>query len=183
MTGQANSPQPRGNSAQPNTAAARGDADDSVGMVANSPESTTGGRVRYVTNNDRNLWSAEKLDGVDVYNDQNKKIGAIEDVLVDRNGQVKAVVIGVGGFLGIGQHDVAVSFDSLQWQMRNPSEDTAAVNGSVAQTTGANSNSAATNNMNAGANGNANRDAPARAILPGATEKKLKSAPEFKYAH
>lgn len=42
-----------------------------------------------------------------------EKIGDINAVIIDRAGQVKAVVIGVGGFLGMGERDVAVAWDKL----------------------------------------------------------------------
>jgi sporulation protein YlmC with PRC-barrel domain len=56
-----------------------------------------------------------KLVGVDVIGLDHTKIGDIEEVLVDRNGDVQAVVIGVGGFLGMGEKSVAVPFDAILW--------------------------------------------------------------------
>jgi len=50
----------------------------------------------------------------DVYDPANNKIGSVEDVLIDRNGQVTAVIIAVGGFLGIGQKDVAAPFHAVK---------------------------------------------------------------------
>ena len=44
-----------------------------------------------------------------------EKIGAISEVLVDHSGDAQAAVIGVGGFLGIGQKDVAIPFKTLKW--------------------------------------------------------------------
>src|SRR5215211_7723359 len=52
-------------------------------------------------------WRSSKLVGLTVYGPNNERIGEINEVLVDRNGKVDAVVIGVGGFLGIGEKDVA----------------------------------------------------------------------------
>jgi len=49
-------------------------------------------------------WRATKLTGVSVYNNNNEKIGDINELIVDRDGKVAAVVIGVGGFLGMGEH-------------------------------------------------------------------------------
>ena len=60
-------------------------------------------------------WRATKLDGLDVYNPNNEKIGDISELIVGRSGKVEAVVIGVGGFLGMGEHQVAVPFDQVQW--------------------------------------------------------------------
>jgi hypothetical protein len=42
------------------------------------------------------------------------KIGEIMDVLVSRDGKVNALIVGVGGFLGAGEKDVAVSFDAVK---------------------------------------------------------------------
>jgi hypothetical protein len=55
----------------------------------------------------------------DIYNPSNTKIGEIMDVLVGANGQVSAVIVGVGGFLGAGEKDVAVNFNSIQKTMKN----------------------------------------------------------------
>jgi hypothetical protein len=43
-------------------------------------------------------WRASKVVGLYVYNDNNQNIGSINDLLTDRSGNIKAVVIGVGGF-------------------------------------------------------------------------------------
>jgi len=48
-----------------------------------------------------------------VYDPQENKIGEIKDMLLDREGKVQAVIVSVGGFLGIGEKDVAVAFDSV----------------------------------------------------------------------
>ena len=55
----------------------------------------------------------------DVYDQSNNKIGEIMDVLVGKNGQVQAAIVGVGGFLGAGEKDVAVSFNSIKATMKN----------------------------------------------------------------
>jgi sporulation protein YlmC with PRC-barrel domain len=60
-------------------------------------------------------WRASKLDGLDVYNTNNEKIGDISELIVDRSGKIQAVVIGIGGFLGMGEHQVAVPFEQVQW--------------------------------------------------------------------
>jgi sporulation protein YlmC with PRC-barrel domain len=54
-------------------------------------------------------WSVKKqVLGKDVYNDAGEKIGEIEDIIVTPNKSVSYAIVGVGGFLGIGSHDVAV---------------------------------------------------------------------------
>ena len=50
----------------------------------------------------------------DVYDPNNNKIGQISDVLVDKSGKISTLIIGVGGFLGAGEKDVAEQFDELQ---------------------------------------------------------------------
>ena len=48
-----------------------------------------------------------------IYDPEDNKIGEIMDVLVDREGKATALIIGVGGFLGMGEKDVAVPFDAV----------------------------------------------------------------------
>jgi hypothetical protein len=55
----------------------------------------------------------------DVYDPSNAKIGEIMDVLVAKDGQVRAAIVGVGGFLGAGEKDVAVSFSSIKKTTKN----------------------------------------------------------------
>jgi sporulation protein YlmC with PRC-barrel domain len=54
-----------------------------------------------------------------VYDPNDSKIGEIEDVLVDRDGKMTALIIGVGGFLGMGEKDVAVPFNAVQATNKN----------------------------------------------------------------
>jgi sporulation protein YlmC with PRC-barrel domain len=54
-----------------------------------------------------------------VYDPSDTKIGEIEDVLVDRSGKATAFIIGVGGFLGAGEKDVAVPFNAVQVTNKN----------------------------------------------------------------
>jgi sporulation protein YlmC with PRC-barrel domain len=60
-------------------------------------------------------WRASKLSGVAIYNEANEKIGDINDVILDKSGKATNVILGVGGFLGMGEHYVAVKFDQLKW--------------------------------------------------------------------
>ena len=61
------------------------------------------------------MWRASKLIGLNVYNDQNEKLGDISEILLDKSGKVDGVVIGVGGFLGMGKHDILVQLDKLKF--------------------------------------------------------------------
>jgi sporulation protein YlmC with PRC-barrel domain len=49
-----------------------------------------------------------------VYDPSDNKIGGVDDILTDKEGRVTAVIIGVGGFLGMGEKDVAVRFSSVR---------------------------------------------------------------------
>lgn len=60
-------------------------------------------------------WRSSKLIGVNVYNDNNEKIGDIQELIVDKTGKVDDVILGVGGFLGMGEHYVAVPMEKLKW--------------------------------------------------------------------
>jgi sporulation protein YlmC with PRC-barrel domain len=58
-------------------------------------------------------WRASKLIGAAVYNDQNQRIGKIEDMIVAPDGKLSVAIIDVGGFLGIGTHRVAIPVDQF----------------------------------------------------------------------
>src|SRR6478672_3967712 len=60
-------------------------------------------------------WRASKLVALSVYNDKNESVGSINDFLTDKSGKITAVIIGVGGFLGVGEHLVAVPFDKVKF--------------------------------------------------------------------
>ena len=62
-------------------------------------------------------WSAKrKLLGAAVYNDRSEKIGSIDDIIVSPRRTVSHAIIGVGGFLGIGKHQVAIPMDQIKLQ-------------------------------------------------------------------
>lgn len=61
---------------------------------------------------------ASKLIGFPVYNsaaDDAEQIGEINDIVIAEDGSVSAVLLGVGGFLGVGEKNVAIEYDNLQW--------------------------------------------------------------------
>jgi len=65
---------------------------------------------------------ATNMIGESVYNgtgDNAENIGDVNDIVMSKDGKVDAVVVGVGGFLGIGEHNVAVEFDKLSWAEAN----------------------------------------------------------------
>jgi hypothetical protein len=54
-----------------------------------------------------------------VYDTADNTIGEVSDVLLDKNGNVKAVILSVGGFLGLGGKYVSVPFNALQISEKN----------------------------------------------------------------
>ena len=127
-------------------------------------------------------WRASKLVGLKVYNNANESVGSINDLLTDKNGSIKAVVIGVGGFLGVGEHLVAVAFDKIKF-VNEPVAYTGASNvpapGSrpaPSTTTGT-----ATTNTAPATVSKPNPWYPDHAVF-NATKDELKAMPEFKYS-
>ncbi len=57
--------------------------------------------------------SANDLTGTTVYDASNQNVGEVGDVIVTKDGKIDAVVVDVGGFLGIGQKPVAIAFEDL----------------------------------------------------------------------
>jgi sporulation protein YlmC with PRC-barrel domain len=65
---------------------------------------------------------ASNIIGEQVYNgnDNNaEKIGKVNDLLLDKEGKTEGVIVGVGGFLGMGEHNVALEWTKLSWSERN----------------------------------------------------------------
>lgn len=60
-------------------------------------------------------WSAKRqVLGQAVFNDKSERIGAIDDIVIAPNKAVSYAIIGVGGFLGVGRHDVAIPVNQLK---------------------------------------------------------------------
>jgi hypothetical protein len=164
-------------------AAAAADTTMSAAPATAAADATTPSEV-FIDKQDVGLVRAPKLVGVAVYDSNNKNVGKIDDILLDHNGAVKAVVIGVGGFLGIGKKDVAVPFGSLKWQTEQRSVATnepPAANpaGNSGPLTGA-ADKPVTKQIDPAA-AEAYQGYPDRAIID-VSQAQLKSAPEFKYA-
>jgi sporulation protein YlmC with PRC-barrel domain len=128
-------------------------------------------------------WRASKLMGLDVYNDANEKLGDINELILDKDGKVSAVVIGVGGFLGMGEHDIAVSMDKLKF-IEEPvrTSSTAPATTTRETTTKETTTGAATTTTTTTArNADANDWVPDHAVMSG-TKEQLKAMPQFKYS-
>lgn len=83
--------------------------DDDTDTAADAGPAT----VEFIAMQETGQWLAEDYIGTSVRNAQDEELGNINDLLVDEDGTVVGAVIGVGGFLGIGQKSVAVNFDAI----------------------------------------------------------------------
>ncbi len=135
-------------------------------------------------------WRTSKVVGLNVYNDQNENVGSINDLLMDKSGNIKAAVLSVGGFLGMGAHYVAVPFDKIKFSDQ-PVSYSSASNSSGSSSTAPGGGGTA-RPASSTTTGSANNSAPATASKPNpwypdhavfdATKDQLKNMPEFKYS-
>ncbi len=70
--------------------------------------------AKFINAQSTDQWLTSNFMGVDVVGPDNEKIGDVSDVLFEKNGNVVAYIVGVGGFLGIGAKNVALAPASFQ---------------------------------------------------------------------
>lgn len=87
---------------------------DQSGAAGTTSATSGASGETFVTVPATGAWRVSDLEGKSVYGTDGESIGDISDVLVSQDGSVNAVIIGVGGFLGIGEKDVAVNMSALQ---------------------------------------------------------------------
>jgi sporulation protein YlmC with PRC-barrel domain len=139
--------------------------------AAYSAETTTTDRSNINTAvHKEGQWRSSKLIGVNVYNDNNDKIGDIQELILDKSGKVDNVVLGVGGFLGMGEHYVAVPMEKLKW-VNEPVKTSSTAAPADKSTVGSNSRPAREANE---------KWYPDHAVF-NATKDQLKAMPQFKY--
>ncbi|MBR0986847.1 PRC-barrel domain-containing protein [Bradyrhizobium liaoningense] len=128
-------------------------------------------------------WRTSKMDGLKVYNEANENIGTINDLLMDKSGDIKIAVIGVGGFLGLGEHLVAVPYEKLKFVNEavaytgtgaKPATTTGAATGTEKTTTTTTAPAATTTSSTS-------KWYPDHAVF-NASKDELKNMPEFKYS-
>lgn len=130
-------------------------------------------------------WRASKVVGLDVYNSSNESLGSINDLLTDQSGNIKAVVLGVGGFLGVGEHLVAVPYDKIKF-VTEPVVTASGGSASNSNGSGMSSTRPASTGTTTGAASatpaaKSNPWYPDHALLS-ATKDELKAMPQFKYS-
>jgi sporulation protein YlmC with PRC-barrel domain len=164
----------------------------SAAFAADDPMSTTKTTTAApapVTASDSTFtgdWRASKVVGLNVYNDKNESIGSINDLLTDKSGAIKGVVISVGGFLGVGAHLVAVPYDKVKFV----TEPVVTASAAPPPAGGSSGMTPARPNAGGGITTGAGPSAPAVKANPwypdhavfNATKDELKAMPEFKYS-
>jgi hypothetical protein len=103
------------NPAAPGTSTIAPSPTTSGGMTATTTGSVT---VHYVTEKPADVLSS-RLIGTDVYNKQNEKLGDVSDLIIENGKTVTGVVVSVGGFLGMGEHYVAIDPSSITLAKNN----------------------------------------------------------------
>jgi hypothetical protein len=115
---------------------------------------------KFVSSQSTDQWVFSKFKGTNVIGPDSAQIGSVNDMLFDKNGKILALVVGVGGFLGIGEKSVAIDMSAFQ-----------AVPADTG-TTGAGGNTA----MSSGSNDPTNVK-----LKVTWTKDELKNAPDFQY--
>lgn len=156
---------------------------DKAAPSATSPTTSTSATASTTATGQ---WRTSKMDGLKVYNEANENIGTINDLLMDKNGDIKIAVIGVGGFLGLGEHLVAVPYEKLKF-VNEPVAYTGAAGNSGARPAGTagTTTGAATGTDRPAATTTASSSAskwyPDHAVF-NASKDELKNMPEFKFS-
>lgn len=110
----ANKPMTDSGSEMPNASA---DKSPSTGAVTST--TTTTESLQFTSSAGADDMLASELIGTPVRNAKDDKLGNINDVIMSKDGKPAVAVLGVGGFLGIGEKNVGIPFDSLQFTTDN----------------------------------------------------------------
>ena len=118
--------------------------------------------AKFIAAQSTNQWVFSKFKGTDVLGPDNAHIGNVSDMLFDKNGKILGLIVGVGGFLGIGEKSIAIDMSAFQ---------------PVPADTGSSSTGAGGNTAMASRN-----DDPTMVKLKVSwTKDQLKNAPDFQY--
>jgi len=69
---------------------------------------------KFVPAQTADQWVFSKFKGTDVIGPNDETIGGVNDLLFDKSGKISGVIVGVGGFLGLGQKNVAIDMSAFQ---------------------------------------------------------------------
>ena len=118
-------------------------------------------------------WAFSKFKGTEILGPDNKKVGDVTDIIFDKHGKIHGLVVGVGGFLGIGEKNVAIDLNAFKVVPYSTGMNV------VTTPSGATTGTSATINNNAAA---ALDNDPTRVKLQVTwTKDELKAAPDFQY--
>jgi sporulation protein YlmC with PRC-barrel domain len=81
----------------------------------------------YATAQSASDWRSSKVIGLNVYNAKDEKIGDINDLIIGSSGTITHAIVGVGGFLGMGEKNVAIPFASVKMSRDKNGKPTAMV--------------------------------------------------------
>jgi sporulation protein YlmC with PRC-barrel domain len=132
---------------------------------ANSPDAkshvTETKSPKFIQAQGTDKWVFSRFKGTDVLGPDNTKVGSVTDMLFDKNGKIDGLIVGVGGFLGIGEKNVAIDMSAFEIQPYR-----------ATSTTGNANNAMATDNDPTHVN-----------LKVSWTKDELKAAPDFQYYH
>ena len=127
-----------------------------------NPPAASDSSAKFIAAQSQDQWVFSKFKGTDVLGPDNAHIGNVNDMLFDRHGKILGLVVGVGGFLGIGEKSVAIDMSAFQ---AVPPE---------TGTTGA-------GGKGTGSAASSNNDPTAVKLKVTWTKEQLQSAPDFQY--
>jgi hypothetical protein len=156
-----------------------------ISSSALAQTSTPSGNAPAATNiapkSNAGHWHSSKLIGVNIYNEQNDKLGDINEIVLDPTGKVTGYVVGVGGFLGMGEHDILVEPTKIKL-VNEPVRNAAAAPATApAGTADTPSNTRNVSNTSGAARAANEQWYPDHGVLS-ATKDQLKAMPQFKYS-
>ena len=85
----------------------------SPALAQNAPAQQPPAANAFLAKQPDNEWRSSKLTGASVMGPNNQSIDEISDLPVDKNANIQAMAVGVGGFLGMGEKYVAIPFNEL----------------------------------------------------------------------
>ena len=88
-----------------------------IGQSAAQTATTVGSSIQFVTSQPQNEWLARLFMGADIQNVAGERVGDVNDLMFDPSGRISTVVVGVGGFLGLGEKNVGVRYDALTFKV------------------------------------------------------------------
>jgi len=81
---------------------------------AAKPEAPPHDTAKFMAAQSTDQWVFSKFKGSEVIGPDNAQVGSVNDMLFDKNGKILGLIVGVGGFLGIGEKNVAIDMSAFQ---------------------------------------------------------------------